>query len=134
MRLSSSIPQNMNYKLFFDNWYTSLKLMAELHKKGIFPLGTVNRKRLPNHDLWKIMVRPFRWTNDKKGRGFSVENVVEVEDVDISVVTWLDNKVVNLASTYVGKYPEGSVAILVLSALNLVHFWYVQCASKIFSA
>lgn len=103
MRLSSSIPQNMNYKLFFDNWYTSLQLMAELHKKGILPLGTVNRKRLPNHDL------PNAGQMTKKGRGFSVEKVVEVEDVDISVVTWLDNKVVNFASTYVGKYPEGEV-------------------------
>lgn len=103
IRLSSSIPQNLNYKLFFDNWYTSLPLMAELYKKGILALGTVNRKRLPNNNL------PTAAQMSKQGRGFSAEKMVEVDDVEISVVTWLDNKIVNLTSTYVGKTPEGEV-------------------------
>lgn len=41
--------------------------MAVLHKKGILPLGTVNRKRLHNYDL------PNAAQMTKKGRGYSIE-------------------------------------------------------------
>ena len=40
---------NKGYKLFVDNWYTSVPLFLELEKKGIKVCGTVrgNRKCLP---------------------------------------------------------------------------------------
>lgn len=32
-RLLITVPQNLNYTFFVDNWYTSLLLMANLHNK-----------------------------------------------------------------------------------------------------
>ena len=43
----------------------------------------------------------------RKGRGAIVEQIATVDGVDLSVVSWLDNKVVNTLSTYVGAKPEG---------------------------
>jgi len=33
MRLSRCIPENINHKLYFDNYYTKLAVMVELAKK-----------------------------------------------------------------------------------------------------
>lgn len=46
VRLCRSIPKNQNYKVFFDNYYTSPELISYLAKVGIYALGTVNRGRL----------------------------------------------------------------------------------------
>ncbi|GBP44394.1 hypothetical protein EVAR_81308_1 [Eumeta japonica] len=45
----------------------------------------------------------------KKGRGTTVEKLTTIDNTDISVVTWYDNRVVNLASTYVGSKPSSEV-------------------------
>ncbi|CAB3241726.1 unnamed protein product [Arctia plantaginis] len=71
VRLARTIPQNMNYQLFFDNWYTSLPLLVYLTKQ--------------------------------------VEKISTVDNVDIAVTTWYDNRVVNLVSTYVGSKPMTEV-------------------------
>lgn len=42
---------------------------------------------------------------DSAPRGSYEEQVADYESVDISVTTWKDNKMVTLASTYVGAEP-----------------------------
>ena len=46
-RLAERLPKNRNYKLFFDNWFSSRQLIFELLKKRIFAVGTlrINRAR-----------------------------------------------------------------------------------------
>ncbi|CAG4932290.1 unnamed protein product [Parnassius apollo] len=45
----------------------------------------------------------------KKDRGYSVEYVADVNGVDVATVAWKDNKVVNLASSFVGEMPKAQV-------------------------
>ncbi|CAF4889774.1 unnamed protein product [Pieris macdunnoughi] len=102
VRLARTIAHNMDYRLFFDNWYTSLPLLVYLTKQGILPLGTIKANRVPGHKV------PVEKELKKKGRGATVEKISTVDNVDISVTTWYDNRVVNLASTYVGSKPDRS--------------------------
>lgn len=97
-RLVDTVPKNLNYKLFIDNWYTSLPLMAHLHSNGILPLGTIQLNRAKD-----INLSPKELL--KQSRGYCVEKCTEINEVELSVTSWVDNKVVNLCSTYVGKEP-----------------------------
>lgn len=103
MRLARMIPRHQNYRLYFDNYFTSLRLLAFLANEGIFSLGTVRRNRIPDSKLTseKVIL--------KKERGYSEEYVASVQGVDVSTVAWKDNKIVTLASTFVGQKPESEV-------------------------
>ncbi|CAI6352914.1 unnamed protein product [Macrosiphum euphorbiae] len=74
LRMSNFIPRHCNYKIFFDNWFTSIPLLIYLHKEGILPIGTARLNRLS-------------------------------DGVTIIAVSWLDNKIVNMVSTYAGSQP-----------------------------
>ena len=41
----------MNYKIYFDNWFSSLKLMSLLKIKGFPCIGTLNKARLKDCPL-----------------------------------------------------------------------------------
>ncbi|CAH1995998.1 unnamed protein product [Acanthoscelides obtectus] len=45
----------------------------------------------------------------KKGRGTIMERVARVDGVDVSVVSWYDNKIVTTVSTYIGSRPISEV-------------------------
>lgn len=51
VKLSETIPKYVNYKLFFDNWFTSIPLQIYLTKNGILPLGTVRANRVPDYQF-----------------------------------------------------------------------------------
>ena len=56
VKLSESIPKHQNiqnYKLFFDNWFSSVQLMVYLTKEGILPLGTIRINRIPGAEIPK---------------------------------------------------------------------------------
>ena len=38
----------MNYTLYCDNYFTTIRLQVELKKLGIFSVGTVRSNRLPD--------------------------------------------------------------------------------------
>lgn len=105
VRLARMVSRNVNHIIYFDNFYTSVPLVAYLAKEGIFSLGTVRVNRLRNCKL------PEKNTIMKKNvpRGFYEENVATVDDIDVSAVVWKDNKPVNLLSTYVGAEPATTV-------------------------
>ncbi|CAG4964815.1 unnamed protein product, partial [Parnassius apollo] len=102
-RLARIIPRHQNFQLYFDNYFTSLRLLEYLAKEGIYSLGTVRRNRIPDCKLQQekeIM---------KKERGYSEEYVADVNGIDVSTVAWKDNKIVVLASTFAGQKPEADV-------------------------
>lgn len=103
VRLSRIIPKNKNYRLFFDNYYTSLPLLIYLSKQGIYSLGTIRRNRLPNCKL------PDEGQMKKEARGTTVEYVGSADGVDLSCVAWKDNKLVTMLSTFVGTHPQHEV-------------------------
>ena len=103
VRLSRTIPDNCNYKLYFDNYYTSLDLVVYLSKRGIYSLLTVRRNRIPQNKM------PTEAEMKKKGRGTSEEMMTTVDGVDVSLVQWQDNKTVSLMSTLTGAKPISEV-------------------------
>lgn len=103
VRLCRDIPKNLNFKVFFDNYYTSMALEAYLFKNGILTLGTVRRNRLPDCKL--LSDGEIR----KKQRGWCEEYVGSFDNVDVSNVVWLDNRPVTLLSTFLGSEPQRNI-------------------------
>ena len=46
VRFLRDIPNGLNYKCFFDNWFPFPELLAELKQMGILAVGTIGRNRL----------------------------------------------------------------------------------------
>jgi len=44
--LAESLPKDKNFKLYFDNWFTSVILLISLKEIGIFATGTVRMIKL----------------------------------------------------------------------------------------
>ncbi|KAK2708745.1 piggyBac transposable element-derived protein 3-like [Artemia franciscana] len=98
LRLARGIPKHKNYKLFFDNWFSSLDLAQTLSDQGILTLATVRANRLKGCALESDSKLKSR------GRG-SYDWRVETQSNAI-VVKWYDNKPVHLISTYAALDPE----------------------------
>lgn len=103
VRLAREVPTNQNYRIFFDNYYTSIPLIEYLSSRGILALGTIRKNRIPNCKL------PDEKVFKKEPRGTSIEQVANCSGVDVAVVAWRDNKIVNLASNFAGKHPTSVV-------------------------
>lgn len=88
------IPQHKNYKLFFDNFFSSITLFRELKALGILAAGTVRKNRLESCPLVTDKVL------QERGRG-SMDSAV-TRDGEIVAVKWMDNSSVILFSTFVG--------------------------------
>ncbi|CAB4056530.1 unnamed protein product [Lepeophtheirus salmonis] len=99
LQLAQTIPVGLNHLLYHDNWFTSLPLVTNLAKKQIYCLGTVRQVRLPGV--------PFHTDKElmKKGRGTHEEVSTLVDCVEVRAVKWLDNKCVNLLSTFSSALP-----------------------------
>lgn len=103
MRLTREIPRHCNYKVYFDNYYTSMSIISNLAKNGIHSLGTVRRNRIPSCKV------PSEAEAKKMKRGTSDEFVTDFEGVEISNVYWKDNKLVVFLSSFVGVNPIHTV-------------------------
>ena len=95
-RLCEKIPRHENFKVFFDNHFTGLPLLEELKSDGILALGVIMPNRMGNPGL------KTKAELQKEGRE-SYDHRVE-KSGDISLIRWNDNSIVNLASTFVGKF------------------------------
>lgn len=104
VRLCREIPKNKNHKVYYDNYYTSLPLQVYLAEHGILSVGTVRRNRIPGVNV--LSEDELK----KKPRGTFDESVCQINSVDVAMVTWKDNKVVNLMSTFVGSQPVESIS------------------------
>ncbi|XP_065315047.1 piggyBac transposable element-derived protein 3-like [Gordionus sp. m RMFG-2023] len=67
LRMVVAVPLNQNYKLYFDNWFSSINLLVILAQRGIQCVSTVRANRLKN------CVLPTDQEIKKKGRGSFVE-------------------------------------------------------------
>lgn len=103
IRLCKNVPENQNFRIYFDNYYTSVPLLVYLAKKGIYSLGTVRRSRIPNTKI------PNEKELKLKERGTSLEYVSNIDGVEVSSTVWKDNKAVTLLSTFVGKMPLSDI-------------------------
>ena len=103
IQLAQVIQKQQNFLLYFDNWFSSLKLLIQLAKDGIFVLGTVRQNRLPS----------CQFSSDielkKKGRGTFEEKETTIDGTTVRAVKWYDNRGVILASTFAKSHPVGTV-------------------------
>lgn len=106
LQLCETVPNQINHKLFFDNYYTTIKLLVELYKLGIFATGTIRSNRLSD------AVLKNEKELSKDGRGSMDHRVAEIEGVELCITRWYDNNVVNCLSTLHGCHP-----------INLVQRW-----------
>ncbi|XP_042610676.1 piggyBac transposable element-derived protein 3-like, partial [Cyprinus carpio] len=97
LRLVSEVPKGLNYKCFFDNWFTSPELIVELKKMGILTVATINRNCLRGCTLKSDKEL------SKAGRG--AYEVKYEKTSGMSIVKWYDNKAVLLASSFIGPEP-----------------------------
>ncbi|XP_025407423.1 piggyBac transposable element-derived protein 3-like [Sipha flava] len=103
IRLTREVPTNANYRVYFDNYYTSIPLMAALYQKGILSVGTIRRNRIPNCRL------PDEKFFKKQIHGTAYEYITSYKGAPLSNVVWKDNKLVTLMSTYCGVEPKSSI-------------------------
>ncbi|XP_060845894.1 piggyBac transposable element-derived protein 3-like [Rhopalosiphum padi] len=103
VRLCRIIPKNMNYKVYFDNYYTSVPLMVYMKNRQICSLGTVRRNRLTN------VLLPNEKDFLKKPRGSSDYCLANINNQEVFATCWRDNKVVTLLSTFVEIDPMSKV-------------------------
>ncbi|KAK2714318.1 hypothetical protein QYM36_008772 [Artemia franciscana] len=93
LRLIDNVQREMNFKLYFDNFYTSVDVINALsNNHGIESHGTIRSNRM------KGAIFESDASLKKKGRGtydYRLERHTEV-----SVVKWLDNKLVHVDSSY----------------------------------
>ncbi|CAF3757542.1 unnamed protein product [Rotaria socialis] len=101
--LCETVPRFINHKLYFDNYFTTIRLQVELKKLGIFSVGTVR----PNRLLYLTMKTAKDLSSN--GREAMDHRVTEVEGVELCVTRWYDNNVVNYLSTLHGCQPIDSV-------------------------
>ena len=100
-KLCVELPAHHKYKLFFDNWFTTLALMHYLKEKGILAVGTIRANRVQNCLLENSK------SLAKSGRG-SLDYKVD-RNSGLIIVKWVDNSVAQLDSNYVGIEPMSTV-------------------------
>jgi DNA excision repair protein ERCC-6 len=99
MKLIADLPP-AKYTLFFDNFFTSLKLIDALEAKGFGATGTLRANRVEQCPLTPV-------NNMKKTARGTFEYQSE-EGKNLIVVRWNDNNVVSLASNCHGVEPLGT--------------------------
>lgn len=97
MRLCDDIKQK-NHKVFFDNFFCTIPLLVALQQHGIYGTGTCRVNRLQGAEAKLKTEKQLK----EEGRGAcSVVTTAE----NITVTRWLDNKVIHMASSCVGRSP-----------------------------
>lgn len=99
--LVENVPRHKNYKVIFDNWFSSYKLVRGLKDNGIHTLGTIRSNRVSGCNL----------QNDKimKNNGRGSHDYLTDANSNIIFLKWFDNKPVHLISSYVGVEPMDMV-------------------------
>lgn len=102
LNLCRTITNPTDCVVYFDNFFTSLKLMTHLNDEmGLRSLGTIRKNRLMGCSLEEDQ------SLLKKGRG-SHDSRVD-NDAQLAVVKWADSRTVTLASTCAAVNPVGEV-------------------------
>jgi Transposase IS4 len=90
------------HQIYMDNFFTTYQVLELLKAKEINAAGTIRVNRFNKPPILSDQVMK------KKRRGFSDE--VTSLDEKIVLVKWLDNRMVNIASNFVGIGKEDTVA------------------------
>ena len=98
MKMVEYLDSGKNYKIFFDNWFSSVSLAYRLLAIGIHSTATIQIRRVKGIEF-QTPLKKFT----KMNRGYYEE--LFSNDGRMCIVRWLDNKPVNLLSTYLEAAP-----------------------------
>ena len=102
-RLTRTLPMNLNCKVYFDNFFSSIPLMNSLKEDGLWAVATIRKDRLKGADKHLLSEKDLK----KKGRG-TFDSVVEANS-GVTVLRWFDNGLVQLISNFIGNDPASQV-------------------------
>ena len=100
-KLCDGLPGYKNYKVLFDNWFTTLDLLHPFRSKGKHAVDTIRLNRLRGC--------PFDVNTDLMKSGRSAMDYRCDSNSGIMAVKWVDNSVVNLVSNFAGVEPMGQL-------------------------
>lgn len=101
IRLAQHIPQNKNYKVYTDNFFSSYYLFEKMKQKGILATGTVRLNRLKGLKMLD--------DNSLKQQGRGSFDFYTENHNNIIAVKWYDNKSVSLILSFIGVHPVEQV-------------------------
>ena len=101
LKLTFTLPKHCNFKVFADNFFTTLPLIEKLKSDGFLYVGTVRVPRLKDC--------PVMSEKDLKKQERGACDYRTCQERNIIVVKWFDNKGVNLASSWCGVEPQDEV-------------------------
>ena len=99
--LCDDLPGYKNYKVLFDNWFTTLDLLNPFRSKGIHAVGTTRLKRLRGC--------PLDASKGLMESGGDAMDYRRDSNSGIMAVKWAVNSAVNLVSNFVGVEPIGEL-------------------------
>jgi hypothetical protein len=80
LELCETVPRKMNYKVYYDNYFTTIRLQVELMKMGIFSIGTVRSNRLPD------LVMKDEKSLKEEGRGTMDFRITDIDSVKLCAI------------------------------------------------
>lgn len=92
LRLVENIPKNQNYRVYFDNWFSTLALLDKLDSMGILAAATFRTNRVANC--------PLLSDKDLKASGRGSSDYRIDLNSKMRMLKWFDNKTVILGSNY----------------------------------
>ena len=102
MHITSTLPVGKNFKIFANNFFSSLGLAKALKEKDLLLVGTYRANSVKGCDLKNEQ------SLKKPGRRSCFQKVEMGSN--IVAARWYDNKTVDLMSSYVGKDPLKEVS------------------------
>ena len=99
-KLLDGMPDNQNFKIYFDNDFNSLELQAALISRGIHSIGTIRANRL------RGCILKSEAQLKEEGRG-AVDSCFDTQH-SIYVVRWYDLRAITLSSTFCSTEPIGT--------------------------
>ncbi len=110
----SYLKPGMNYKLFYDNWFSSVSLALQLLENGFHTTATIQINRVKGLNF-EIPNQKFI----KSPRGTYEEFVHSSQK--LSLVEWNDNRPVHIISTLYGARPINSIVRYVKSSKKRIN-------------
>ena len=101
LKLSEEIPRNQRFKLFFDNWFSTLDLMVRLKSIGVLSTTAFRTDRLKGC--------PIASDKELKKEGRRSCDCRSDINSGVHVIKWHGDKCVHLASAFSGVAATGTV-------------------------
>ncbi|XP_064614532.1 piggyBac transposable element-derived protein 2-like [Liolophura sinensis] len=101
LEMTRKLPTDANFRIYADNLFSGLALVNELRDRGMWYVGTVRENRLKGCNLKSEK-------HLKKEKRGAVDSKLEVNSNTV-VVRWMDNRKVDLISSFVGVEPITTV-------------------------